>query len=292
VRAYCVPPTRKDDDKRRDHNKKGGALWGPSPLSLTLDIETTTGAEQRPRVGNYQVHRDGELIEEGLFYDPDALSTRERRRLRDYVRRHNLVLRTIEDFDEQIIYRLAYRPLASTAPWLEDYGVAALEAEDGAVDGDVGPRLVDNADHPNGHAHPADGEAIGPRGVVEFFAHGVGQGRHLADALGEVSQAGGIQREAVDLCGGETVGLGRGEVALIGRKDSFGRHRQQRGQLDERGVLRRGRRGGEHERRGAGALGDRGDELGEIGGHGGLRNHEIREKHERKESGGRNPPDS
>ncbi len=109
VRAYCVPPTRKDDDKRRDHNKKGGAPWGPSPLSLTLDIETTTGAEQRPRVGNYQVHRDGELIEEGLFYDPDALSTRELRRLRDYVRRHNLVLRTVTDFDEQIVYRLAYR---------------------------------------------------------------------------------------------------------------------------------------------------------------------------------------
>ena len=109
VRAYCVPPTRKDDDKRRDNNTKGGAPWGPSPLSLTLDIETTTGAEQRPRVGNYQVHRDGELIEEGLFYDPDALSTRELRRLRDYVRRHNLVLRTVTDFDEQIVYRLAYR---------------------------------------------------------------------------------------------------------------------------------------------------------------------------------------
>lgn len=109
VRAYCVPQKRKDDDKRRDHNKKGGALWGPSPLSVTLDIETTTGAEQRPRVGNYQVRRDGELREEGLFYDPYALSKRERRRLHDYVRRHDLVLRTIEEFDEQIIYRLAYR---------------------------------------------------------------------------------------------------------------------------------------------------------------------------------------
>ena len=60
-------------------------------------------------MGNYQVRRDGELREEGLFYDPDALSKRERRRLRDYVRRHDLVLRTIEEFDEQIIYRLAYR---------------------------------------------------------------------------------------------------------------------------------------------------------------------------------------
>ena len=109
VRAYCVPQQRKDDDKRRDRDGKGGALWGPSPLSVTLDIETTTGAEQRPRLGNYQVRRAGELREEGLFYDPGALSEREMRRLRDYVRRHDLVLRTIAEFDEQIIYRLAYR---------------------------------------------------------------------------------------------------------------------------------------------------------------------------------------
>ena len=76
---------------------------------MTLDIETTTGAEQRPRVGNYQLRRSGGLFEEGLFYDPDALSAREMRRLRDYVDRHNLVLQTIVQFDERIIYQLAYR---------------------------------------------------------------------------------------------------------------------------------------------------------------------------------------
>jgi len=75
LRAYAVPVERKSN-RTADENEKGGAPWGPSRYSVTLDIETTTGPEQRPRVGNYQVRRDGELYAEGLFYDPGALCRR------------------------------------------------------------------------------------------------------------------------------------------------------------------------------------------------------------------------
>ena len=110
----CVPtPCRRSasgDDRASRQRREGRGPLGPLPLiCVPLDIETTTGAEQRPRVGDYQVRFDGELREEGLFYDPAALSRSERRRLRDYARRHDLALRTIAEFNEHILYRLAYR---------------------------------------------------------------------------------------------------------------------------------------------------------------------------------------
>jgi hypothetical protein len=107
-RAYAVPVERKRDAHSGNDDRKGGAVLGPSLWTLTSDIETTTGPEQRLRVGDYQLRHNGELREEGLFYDPVALSDRERRRLRDYARRHGLVLRTVDEYVEQIVYRVAY----------------------------------------------------------------------------------------------------------------------------------------------------------------------------------------
>ena len=44
----------------------------------------------------------------------------------------------------------------------QDGGVAGLEAQRAGVGGDVGPALIDHADHPDRHPHPLDGEAVGP----------------------------------------------------------------------------------------------------------------------------------
>ncbi len=89
-------------------NNEGSTPLGPSDYSLTFDTETTTTAEQRLRVGNYQLRKKSVLIEEGLFYDPAALSIKERRRLQDYARRHHLKLRTLSEFTQEIFYRKAY----------------------------------------------------------------------------------------------------------------------------------------------------------------------------------------
>ena len=74
-----------------------------------------------------------------MFYDPSALSRRERRRLRDYARRHDLVLRTIDEFNEQIIYRLAYRRNALIIGFNLAFDLARLayrhEAGQGPQDG-------------------------------------------------------------------------------------------------------------------------------------------------------------
>ncbi|MHB1325174.1 MAG: helix-turn-helix domain-containing protein [Thermoleophilia bacterium] len=109
LRAYAVPPDSKRNRETAGRDKQGGAPWSHSAWSLTLDIETTTTAGQRPRVGNYQLHYKGDLREEGFFYDPAALNSVEHRRLRDYTRRHDLALHTISEFNEQIFYSIAYR---------------------------------------------------------------------------------------------------------------------------------------------------------------------------------------
>ena len=146
----------------------------------------------------------------------------------------------------------------------EDGGVAALQAEDGAVDGDVGACLVDDADDADGHADLADFEAVGAGPGVEGLADGVGQGGDLEDGLGEVGELGGGEGEALDLGLGELVGLGGGEVLGVGGEEFGLGGGEEAGEGAQGGVLLRGGRGGEDERGGAGAAGDAGDELGEV----------------------------
>lgn len=43
---------------------------GPADMHLIFDTETTTDAAMRCRLGFYQLHNEGGLIEEGLFHDP------------------------------------------------------------------------------------------------------------------------------------------------------------------------------------------------------------------------------
>ena len=62
----------------------------------------------------------------------------------------------------------------------QDDGVPGLDAEHGDVDGDVRARLVDDAEHADGDAAPAEAQAVGQEAPVDLGAHGVGQVGHLA----------------------------------------------------------------------------------------------------------------
>ena len=80
----------------------------------------------------------------------------------------------------------------------QDGGVAGLQAEDGAVDGDVGARLVDDADDADRHAEFAEAQAVGARDVFQDIPDRIGQGNDLADGLGELREAFFGEREAVN----------------------------------------------------------------------------------------------
>ena len=110
-----------------------------------------------------------------------------------------------------------------------------------------------------------------PAGTVGLAQDGAGhgQGGDRADGLGEVLQAGGIEREAIAGGGRKGGGLGRGEILGVGGEEGGVGGVDQVGEVGERGVLRGGRHGREPERGRAGALREGSDEVDEIGGHGG-----------------------
>ena len=95
-------------------------------------------------------------------------------------------------FDGMIILRDAWEALLAAA---QDRGVAAFQAEDGAVDGDVGARFVDDADDADGNADLANAQAVGACAFIEQCADGIGQGGDLADGGGEVAQTFLVRRQ-------------------------------------------------------------------------------------------------
>ena len=122
----------------------------------------------------------------------------------------------------------------------EDGGVARFEAKDGAVDGDVGARFVDDADDAHGHADFAQVKAAGWGHPLDFFADGVGQGGDLANAFSHFFDALGGEGKAFGHGAGETVLAGCGEVECVGLEDCIGLSDEIFSQQLEELVLRRG----------------------------------------------------
>ena len=123
----------------------------------------------------------------------------------------------------------------------QDDGVAALEAEAGGVDGDVGAGLVDHADHAHRDAHLADLQAVGEGGAAHDLADRVGQGGDVAQGLGDGGEAGRVEAQAVLEAVGHAVLAAAGEVALVGRDDA--RRWRRRGRRRGCAARRPSRRG-------------------------------------------------
>ena len=69
----------------------------------------------------------------------------------------------------------------------QDGRVARFEAEARRIGGDVGPRFVDNDDHPDGSSDLAKLQPVGPDPLIEHPAHRVGQRGDLAQAPGHAA---------------------------------------------------------------------------------------------------------
>ncbi len=80
----------------------------------------------------------------------------------------------------------------------QDAGVPGLEAQRRGVGGDVGARLVNDADHAQGDAHLADLDARGLLLQFADFADGVRELRDLLQALGHRFDALRCEGEPVD----------------------------------------------------------------------------------------------
>lgn len=93
------PPTGRQRKQRK-----------PSEWILVFDTETTakSNAGQSLRFGAYQVRKGIQLMERGLFYEPEALTFFEQAALESYAKAHALKLLTREQFVEGPFFDVAF----------------------------------------------------------------------------------------------------------------------------------------------------------------------------------------
>ncbi len=81
---------------------------GPSGTELILDSESSLDSGQRLRVGAAQVRRPGRRPKEYLFFDPEALTAKERAKIETYAKERGLTVMTREVFVEKVFFRVAF----------------------------------------------------------------------------------------------------------------------------------------------------------------------------------------
>ena len=104
VRAYTERPGKRTSAQANP--RRGNDT--PSKWTLIFDCETTIDAAQRLRFGSYQVRRGEDLHEQGLFFDPDALSAAELALLRAHAAENNVACRDVREFVERVFFRYGY----------------------------------------------------------------------------------------------------------------------------------------------------------------------------------------
>ena len=104
----------------------------------------------------------------------------------------------------------------------QDDGIAALDAQAGRIDRDVGPRLVDEEDDAERHADLVNLQAVGPHVAVEDAADRIGQRGDFAKSGCRGADTVRRQAEAIDAGGGKPRLGGGVNVSGVGRQDLVG----------------------------------------------------------------------
>ena len=126
--------------------------------------------------------------------------------------------------------------------WAQDRGIARLQAQRRGVGGDVRPRFVNDADHAQRDAHPADLDAGGAALHVADFTDRIGQGGDLFQSQCHGFDALFRERQAVDHRPIEAIGCRLCDVGGIGG-EQFAASRADRGGHRHQGSVLRRRRG-------------------------------------------------
>ncbi|WP_417494470.1 hypothetical protein [Maricaulis sp.] len=133
LRAYTEKPNGKPVAQRR--GRKG--LDEPSPWVLIFDTETRTDPSQALRVGFYQLRHEGELFEEGAFFDASSLSDAEKSDLKAYCESRNLRLRTLMDFNANVFVAYGYELNASIAGFNLPFDLSRIAIHHGPARGSM-----------------------------------------------------------------------------------------------------------------------------------------------------------
>jgi hypothetical protein len=131
LRAYATPPLPPDDEGPK--KKRQGEPAPPSEWTLIFDTETTVDAAQRLRIGAYQFRNRDELG--GLFYDPAILSEEELSLLRRVSAERGLILRSVPEFIDEVLFARAYDLRASIVGFNLPFDISRLAIRHGSARG-------------------------------------------------------------------------------------------------------------------------------------------------------------
>lgn len=135
VRAFVR--ARKADEKNQtaEFSRRSRKSARMSDCALIFDCETTTDPSQKLRFGSYQFREAGKLIEEGLFFDPGALSVFEIKILRKYAEHHALKCYPLRYFVEEIFFGKAYERRAAIIGFNLPFDISRLAIKCGSARG-------------------------------------------------------------------------------------------------------------------------------------------------------------
>lgn len=102
VRAYVHPL-----EAKKSRGDWGGSL-PPSDEVLIFDTETTTDEAQALRFGTYQYRVGEALNDQGIFFDPDALTPEEIATITRFAAARHLKVMTRAEFVDHVLYARAY----------------------------------------------------------------------------------------------------------------------------------------------------------------------------------------
>lgn len=134
LRAFTGPQFLElKDDAAQPSKAKNKPPLSASPWTLTFDTETQADAGQGLRFGAYQLRNTSQMVEAGLFYDPDGVTTAELDLLTAYAEHHRLALRTREDFVDEIFFARAYQFRARIIGFNLPFDISRIAIRHGAA---------------------------------------------------------------------------------------------------------------------------------------------------------------
>ena len=135
LRAYAAPTFRVLPDKNAAPPKtpRKSSVMPSSGRVLIFDTETTSDAAQSLRFGTYQ-YRSGDVLDgSGIFYDPNGVTPDELITLREYADANGLMLRTREDFVDEVFFAQAYQHRATIVGFNLPFDIARLAIRHGTA---------------------------------------------------------------------------------------------------------------------------------------------------------------
>ena len=135
LRAYAAPTFRvlPDNNAAPTKTPRKSSVMPSSGRVLIFDTETTSDAAQSLRFGTYQYRSGNMLDESGIFYEPDGVTPDELATLKAFADVNGVMLRTREDFVDEVFFAQAYQHRAAIVGFNLPFDISRLAIRHGTA---------------------------------------------------------------------------------------------------------------------------------------------------------------